>query len=744
MSCVAGLEVEACPGEEAHVLLYGGACGGGGGTSRRGLGEEEGWNASASASPPAPDVDAARRLLSSLFPLANVTALRDASGRRRALREGEEAEDTDDDHDEYRAYRTPHRRRRRASLIQRMGTAVFGAESLGQTAAREGLASKSLYEQSSADVEARMRGNVRAAIGDDALFPSSAAPHGNAVLHVADFWRVSSVAQKHAARRVATHTTYLSTAGNAWATKLRSKYAPKTPTAKAQHAGRRDLVNRGIVGLESLRVMGVSMRAAEAEGFSPMRVLFAAAPAQAAAPTSAATRPPTVYAAADARPWGKTPVAVASATLRRLLATGTAADDRSETAVWEGTAHASLLGRGAAWRGAAEAAEAIVRRATKRRALLVAAASQPGPRNIFVSPQRAACAAYLCPGLPQDTAASKCVIDRRTCVTPTMWTLSVGFDYGVLQASLFAASLDERVVLGAAFSCWDEVEADPQSNPFGLGGIGQNVLADHTKRWCFPMIAPFAFRFQRIDADVRQDVMDLCGPGTGCTCPAYYEGTYDFTNFWFVGVPFFELARFHDGLLSAQWFFSYYVTVPLGIGAVWSQTFGTLVNWGVPYWFAYLWSDQGQGQGPNAITYGTQLMCATVHIPSILYIGLFVIVVFCFFLSYMTCVVYTVSKLVLLAFLPVEAWTRSKLDALEVVVAAAAAAPGNNRGRRNGALAAKAGVVTTAAPVARKRGLIERATSRGRKVAPTPPASAGGARGPPGPAPGPPVPPGEV
>lgn len=461
------------------------------------------------------------------------------------------------------------------------------------------------------------------------------------------------VSQRHAARTRATHASYVSSGAAAWADKLRRRgdasaawaHPDAGGRARAQK-GRRDLANDLVLALESVRVRAHAVPAMQREGVSLRRMLLAGTAADDALHAPSDRRSGGGGAAAER---DVSPQAHFSAAVQRLLVPGVVGDEHTEGAV-EGTlAHSARGFR----RALAELHATVAEHATRarRRSLAILTNGASNSNNVFVSPAHAACRDYVCP-------TGVCLADKRRCPTPTVWTPGVAVDYGILQASLAASELDERVIVQGIFSCWNGYAANPRSNPFNIANFGHDVLRDTSLTWCVPMLTPFAYKFPKIDNDLRQQMLDACGP-TGCACDGYFEGTYDATNFWFRSMPFLVLARIHDGLLSAQWTVATLITVPLGVGAVWEQIW---MPWSPPVarWFAQLWSVQGQSGSTQ-----TQLMCSVLHYPSVFYIVALAVITLCLFFGYRVCVLYTCMKLVSLVFLPTEillAWT---LDTLE-------------------------------------------------------------------------------
>jgi hypothetical protein len=521
-----------------------------------------------------------------------------------------------------------------AGVIDSTSAAIFPSESIAETsaaAASAATSANSLLSDPTPGVVNKMKADfAKFGLAQNSEFPEVVPLPDTALSRYVDMVKVAQVVMTHSSRRRATHASSVSSSARAWAEVELAKQRAAPPSGR---------VLRLLARIESVKVAAHYADALSHENVPLLHRLLV---------TEEETVEGGSRRSLHDRPVGdSSPARIAHALRRHLWGQER---DEEHTGTLESATHFSRRLMMDAYEELHKASRLSQERLARRRELTQVSDSGLITRNIFVSPEKAACLNYLCPD-------SSCVVDRKRCRTPTVWTLGVAVDYISLEASLFASDLDERVVLARITKCRNGLKAAPHTDPFNLYNLGKNVLEDPSIVWCSPMLAPFAYKFPTVDANLREFMLATCGD-VGCSCDSYYDGAYDVTNSWFRDMPFFVLSRIHDGLLTFQWFFSTWIAVPLGIGAVWEKFFSPLYAVGlIPLWFQTLFSTQGQ-----LGSYNTQLLCAVTHIPSFLYIIFLLLVFTCIFLGFRRCILYVGLKLFSLAVLPAELFISYMID----------------------------------------------------------------------------------
>jgi hypothetical protein len=520
-----------------------------------------------------------------------------------------------------------------AGIVESTSSMIFPSESIAETsaaAASSAASANSLLSDPTPGVVNKMKADfAKFGLAQNSEFPEVVPLPDTALSRYVDMVKVAQVVMTHSSRRRATHASSVSSSARAWADVELAKQRAVLPSGR---------VLRLLAGIESVKVAAHYADALSHENVPILHRLLV---------TEETVEGGSRRSMHD-RPVGDSSAARIAHALRRNL--WGQERDEEHTGTLESATHFSRRLMMDAYEELHKASRLSQERLARRRELTQVSDSGLTTRNIFVSPEKAACLNYLCPD-------SSCVVDRKRCRTPTVWTLGVAVDYISLEASLFASDLDERVVLARITKCRNGLKAAPHTDPFNLYNLGKNVLEDPSIVWCSPMLAPFAYKFPTVDANLREFMLATCGD-VGCSCDSYYDGAYDVTNSWFRDMPFFVLSRIHDGLLTFQWFFSTWVAVPLGIGAAWEKFFSPLYAVGlVPLWFQTLFSTQGQ-----LGSYNTQLLCAITHIPSFLYIIFLLLIFTCIFLGFRRCILYVGLKLFSLSILPFELFISYMID----------------------------------------------------------------------------------
>ena len=210
---------------------------------------------------------------------------------------------------------------------------------------------------------------------------------------------------------------------------------------------------------------------------------------------------------------------------------------------------------------------------------------------------------------------------------------------------------DFNVIVHLLFECWDDLENNPELDPFSRDNMWRlsnyfettkDFFAEATSslvnlenefgsipnkdqrrepynfRWCFPMIPPSVTQWYlpKMVWDLSDYVEKECDSESKvCFCSNYASPseTFEADAYWFWFIPIYVYARVKNTLVSAQFILTYYLTAGSILDEFWTWFWLGLWPTG-PRWLIELWGDQGQ----DSATHG--FLCIFLHFGSALYV----------------------------------------------------------------------------------------------------------------------------
>ena len=210
---------------------------------------------------------------------------------------------------------------------------------------------------------------------------------------------------------------------------------------------------------------------------------------------------------------------------------------------------------------------------------------------------------------------------------------------------------DFNVIVHLLFECWDDLENNPEFDPFSRDNMWrlsnyfestEDFFAEATSslvfqedqfgtipnkeqrkesdnfRWCFPMIPPSVTQWYlpRMVWDLNEFVDKECDTTNEvCFCSNYASPseTFEADAYWFWFIPIYVFARVKNTFVSAQFILTYYLTAGTFLDEFWTWFWLGLWPTG-PRWLIELWGDQGQ----DSATHG--FLCIFLHFGSVLYV----------------------------------------------------------------------------------------------------------------------------
>lgn len=222
---------------------------------------------------------------------------------------------------------------------------------------------------------------------------------------------------------------------------------------------------------------------------------------------------------------------------------------------------------------------------------------------------------------PYECPDGSCAESGAKCPYPQQWTIGVLYEWGLLQAELAVSQFDAVVFAGEVTRCWQTILANDERNPVSF----QNAALTFDQRrqnsnllWCWPMIPEWPFgSIHGSDFDLEVWIASRCTAAAEneepCACSAYWGLHFEVDIMWMEGIPYFEPARYHDGLL-AGWHLLTFVTRDTFVDHTWQFIWNPWYP-AVPKWFAHLLGDQGQKGSAQE-----QLDCALFYFGSTLWV----------------------------------------------------------------------------------------------------------------------------
>lgn len=222
-----------------------------------------------------------------------------------------------------------------------------------------------------------------------------------------------------------------------------------------------------------------------------------------------------------------------------------------------------------------------------RRELLLCASGRYSARTDCSCP-------YECPdGTCSDSGAQ--------CPYPTQWTIGVAYEWYLLKAELAVSQFDAVVFAGQVTQCWKILLPNDEVNPVSFQNAALTYdqrLADPKLIWCWPMIKEWPFgSLHGSEFDLEVWIASRCTSAAvneePCACSSYWGFHYEVDIMWMDGIPYFQPARYHDGMLAGWHLFTSFATRDTWVDHTWQF----LLNpWypAVPRWLGHLFGDQGQ------------------------------------------------------------------------------------------------------------------------------------------------------
>lgn len=237
--------------------------------------------------------------------------------------------------------------------------------------------------------------------------------------------------------------------------------------------------------------------------------------------------------------------------------------------------------------------------------------------GIFQSEPRCQTTQYECPD-------GTCVAARKNCQRipgqPAGFVEEINWLILDLVVALEQAS-DVGALLAQWNACWELYEHDDSINPFSLSNVGKTDEKKTNVVWCFPYFEGVTWRAElntfNLDTWTKEQCNTVAADGVtvtnGCTCDLYYDKhlQMNINERWLPGVPIFEYARLHNGLLSVQYILTGYITRDTWLDRFWQSMWPAAYY---PLWWSRLFGDQG-----HAGTENQQFLCAYVHLGSAFY-----------------------------------------------------------------------------------------------------------------------------